>query len=394
MTLRHGRELLAIPGPTTVPDAVLNAMHRQPIDIYEGELLSITDRCLRELRRVFSTEHPVYLYIANGHGAWEAALTNVLSLGDQVLVLESGRFAVGWGRMAQALGAEVLTLPGSLRAAVDPAAVEARLRADTAGRIRAILVVQVDTATGVVNDIPAIRAAIDASGHGALLMVDVIASLACMPFEMDAWRVDVAIGASQKGLMMPPGLGFCAAGARARAAHQRADLRTRYWDWSERDGPEHYQKYCGTAPEHMLFALDKALQILFDEGLDNVYRRHRLLAGAVQSAVAAWSEGAAIEFNILAPAERADSITSVRMSAGYSPDALRAFCRDICGVTLGSGIGDLGGKAFRIAHMGHVNAPMVLGTLGCIELGLKALSMPHGRSGVEAAVAWLGTALA
>ncbi len=394
MTLRHGRELLAIPGPTTVPDSVLGAMHRQPIDIYEGELLDITDRCLRELRTVFATAHPVYIYIANGHGAWEAALSNVLSRGEQVLVLESGRFATNWGRMAQALGAEVLTLPGSLRAAVDPAAVEARLREDTARSIRAILVVQVDTATGVVNDIPAIRAAIDAAGHDALLMVDVIASLACMPFEMDAWHVDVAVGGSQKGLMMPPGLAFCAAGPRAREAHRHADLRTRYWDWSERDGPEHYQKYCGTAPEHMLFALERALQLLFEEGLENAFRRHRLLAGAVRGAVAAWGEGGALEFNIIEPAQRADSLTSIRMRERYDPQPLREFCRDTCGVTLGSGIGDLGGKAFRIAHMGHVNAPMILGTLSCVELGLETLGLPHGRGGVQAAITSLAGALA
>lgn len=393
MTLRHGRELLVMPGPTTVPDAVLNAMHRPAIDIYAGELLRITETCLAELRTVFATGHGVYIYAANGHGAWEAALSNVLSRGEQVLVLESGRFATAWGGMAETLGVEVLTLQGSLRAAVDPARVEARLREDKARRIKAILVVQVDTSTGVINDIPAIRAAIDASGHDALLLVDAIASLCTMPFQLDAWGVDVAVAGSQKGLMMPPGLSFCAAGPRAREAHQRADLRTRYWDWTQREGPEHYQKYCGTPPEHMLFGLEKALQLILEEGLDNVFERHRLLAGAVRRAVEVWSDGKALEFNILAPEQRADSLTTIRMGDGFEPKTLQAFCRDTCGVTLGAGIGELRDRVFRIAHMGHINAPMVFGALGSVELALNALELPHASGGVEAAVQWLAAEL-
>jgi alanine-glyoxylate transaminase / serine-glyoxylate transaminase / serine-pyruvate transaminase len=203
MTLASGREFLSIPGPTTVPDEVLSAMHRPAIDIYSGALVEVTDSCLADLRRVFRTEGRVYIYAANGHGAWEAALVNVLSKGDTVLVLESGLFAAVWGEMARMLGLEVETMPGNWRRAVDPAAVEAYLRADRAGRIKAVLVVQVDTASSAVNDIPAIRRAMDAAGHDALLMVDAIASLATMPFDMDAWRVDVAVAGSQKGLMPP-----------------------------------------------------------------------------------------------------------------------------------------------------------------------------------------------
>ena len=394
MTLRNGHELLAMPGPTNVPDAVLAAMHRPAIDIYAGDLLNTTEACLTGLRTAFATQQKVYIYAANGHGAWEAALSNVLSRGEQVLVLESGRFAPGWGLMAEALGAEVQTLPGSLRAAVEPDRVEARLREDTERRIRAILVVQVDTATGVVNDIPAIRAAIDASGHDALLLVDAIASLCTMPFEMDGWGVDVAVTGSQKGLMMSPGLSFCAAGPRALEAHQRADLRTRYWDWTQRDGPEHYQKYCGTPPEHLLFGLQKSLELLLHEGLDNIFERHRLLAGAVRCAIEVWSEGGAFEFNILDSNQRADSTTTVRMRDGYEAGALQTFCRESCGVTLGRGIGDLQGEVFRIAHMGHINAPMILGTLGSVDLALTALKMPHGAGGVQAAVDWLGEELA
>jgi alanine-glyoxylate transaminase/serine-glyoxylate transaminase/serine-pyruvate transaminase len=393
MTLASGREFLSIPGPTTVPDEVLRAMHRPAIDIYSGALLAVTTSCLADLRRVFRTEGRVYIYAANGHGAWEAALVNVLSRGDQILVLESGLFAAVWGEMAAMLGLEVETLPGSWRRAVDPAAVEARLRADRTGRIKAVLVVQVDTASGCVNDVPAIRAAIDAAGHDALLMVDCIASLATMPFDMDGWRVDVVVAGSQKGLMTPPGLSFVAAGPKGLAAHRTAGLRTRYWDWTERDGAQHYQKYCGTPPEHLLFALRKALDLLLEEGLDDVFRRHRLLAEAVRRAVAVWAEGGVLGFNVAAPSERADSVTTVLMGEGHDPAPLLQFCAQQCGVVLGVGIGPLSGKALRIAHMGHVNAPMILGTLGALEIGLVALDVAHGKGGLQAAIEWLGGAL-
>jgi alanine-glyoxylate transaminase / serine-glyoxylate transaminase / serine-pyruvate transaminase len=390
MTLASGREFLSIPGPTTVPDEVLRAMHRPAIDIYSGALLDVTTSCLADLRRVFRTDGRVYIYAANGHGAWEAALVNVLSRGDTVLALESGLFATVWGEMAQVLGLEVETLPGSWRRAVDPAALESRLRDDGTGRIKAVLVVQVDTASGIVNDIPALRQAMDAAGHEALLLVDAIASLATMPFEMDAWGVDVAVAGSQKGLMTPPGLSFVAAGQKALAAHRGAGLRTRYWDWTERDGEQHYQKYCGTPPEHLLFGLRKALDLLFEEGLDNVFRRHRLLAEAVRSAVAIWAAGGVLSFNVSEPAERADSVTAVLMADPRGPKALLEFCASRCGVVLGVGIGPLGGRALRIAHMGHVNAPMVLGTLGALEIGLIALDIAHGRGGLQAAIDRLG----
>lgn len=389
MTVRNGREFLSIPGPTTVPDSVLNAMHRPAVDIYAGALLETTRSCLEDLRRVFRTEGRTYIYAANGHGAWEAALTNVLSRGEAVLVLESGRFAVSWGEMARMLGLEVEVLPGDWRRAVDPAAVETRLRADSAGMIKAILVVQIDTASGVANDIAALRRAIDAAGHDALLMVDTIASLATVPFEMDAWGVDVAVSGSQKGLMTPPGLSFTAASPKAQAAHRAANLRTLYWDWTARDGEEHYRKYCGTPPEHLLFGLRRALDLLFEEGLDRVFERHRLLAEAVRRAVAAWAEGGALEFNIVEPGARADSVTTV-LTGGFDPQRLIDYCEYKCGVVIGVGIGGLGGKAFRIAHMGHVNAPMILGTLGAVEVGLAALEIPHGK-GVQQAIEWLGS---
>ncbi len=391
MTVRNGREFLSIPGPTTVPDAVLNAMHRPAIDIYAGELVEITRSCLADLKTVFRTKGDTYIYAANGHGAWEAAVSNVLSRGDRILVLASGRFAVGWGETGEMMGVTVETLPGTWRRAVDPAALEARLREDKAGAIKAVLVVQVDTASGVVNDIPAIRKAMTDAGHGALLMVDTIASLGTMPFDMDGWGVDVAVTGSQKGLMTPPGLGFVAAGPRAAAVHKTAGLRTRYWDWTQRNGEQHYQKYCGTAPEHLLFGLRKAIDMLLEEGLENVFRRHALLAEAVRRAVAVWAEGGAMEFNIVEPAERANSVTTILLQEGLDPQTIRQYCHRHCGVVLGVGIGELTGKALRIAHMGHINAPMILGVLGSTEVTLQALGIPHGKGGVQAAIDWLGT---
>ncbi|MDR6657666.1 pyridoxal-phosphate-dependent aminotransferase family protein [Tardiphaga sp. 1201_B9_N1_1] len=391
MVVRAGREFLAIPGPTTMPDEVLRAMHRPPLDIYSKEMVQLTFGLLRDIGTLFATKGNTYMYIANGHGAWEATLTNVLSRGDKILVLESGRFAVGWGHAARAMGVDVQSLKGDWNRAIRPAEVEATLRQDTKHEIKAVLAVQIDTASGAFNDIEAIGKAIKAAGHPALFMVDTVASLGCMPFEMDAWGIDVAMSGSQKGLMTPPGLGYVAANDRAREIHKTANLRTPYWDWTERDGDEHYRKHSGTAPVHLMFAQRQAIDMLFDEKLVNVFQRHRLLAEAVRRAVAVWADGGVLSFNIVEPKERGNTVTTVRMD---NPTPLLDYCRDKCGVILGVGIGDLHGKAFRIAHMGHVNAPMILGTLGVIEMGLQALGIPHGKGGVTAAVNFLGESVA
>jgi alanine-glyoxylate transaminase/serine-glyoxylate transaminase/serine-pyruvate transaminase len=389
MTVSNGREFLAIPGPTNIPDAVLAAMHRPAIDIYSGDMIRITRTLLEDLPKIFRTTGRTYISAANGHGGWEAAVSNVLSRGETILVLESGLFAVGWGEMARMMGVKIEVLKGDWRRAVDPAAVTQRLRADTGHEIKAILAVQIDTASGVVNDIAAIGQAINAAGHPALFMVDCVASLGCMPFDMDGWGVDVAMAGSQKGLMTPPGLAFTAANERAQAAHQKADLRTRYWDWTFRQGEVHYQKYGGTPPQHLLFALRKALDMLFAEGLDHAARRHALLAEATRQAVGRWTEGQVLAFNVRNAAERANSVTTILMQ-DRDPRPLADYCRNKCGVVLGVGIGDLSGKAFRIAHMGHVNAPMVFGVLGTVEMALAALGIPHGKGGVQAAVEYLG----
>jgi alanine-glyoxylate transaminase / serine-glyoxylate transaminase / serine-pyruvate transaminase len=320
-------------------------------------------------------------------------LSNVLSRGEKVLVLESGRFAIGWGEMAKMMGAEVEVLSADWRAAVDPVAVEKRLRADTAHHIKAILVVQIDTASGVVNDIQAIRRAIDVAKHPALYMVDTVASLGCMPFEMDTWGVDVAMCGSQKGLMAPPGLAYVAANQKAHALHKTANMKTLYWDWEFRQGEQHYHKYCGTPPEHLLWGQRAALDILFAEGLENAWRRHALLSEATRRAVDVWSEGQVLSFNVTNPTQRSNSVTNVRVD-GADTTALHGYVREKCGVTLGLGIGGFENTAFRIAHMGHVNAPMVIGTLGAIEMALSALKIPHGRGGVQAAIEYLGSEVA
>jgi alanine-glyoxylate transaminase / serine-glyoxylate transaminase / serine-pyruvate transaminase len=397
MTLKNGREFLSIPGPTTIPDEVLSAMHRPAIEIYSGELVAITESVLQDMKTIFKTTGNTYIYISNGHGGWEAALTNVLSRGDKILVCESGRFALGWGETGTFLGVDMEILSGDWRSTIDPNELEARLRADKDRDIKAVLCVQIDTASGVVNDIPAIRNAIDAAGHDALLMVDTIASLACMPFDMDGWGVDVAVAAGQKGLMTPPGLAFVAANQKAKARHANAGLRSSYWDWTRREGERHYMKFCGTPPVQMLFGIRKALDMLFDEGLENVFERHRLLAGATWAAVSEWSQGGVIDFNITEAKQRSVTVTTVRMIDGIDPALLLKFCKDQLGTVLGIGIGEIGGSAFRIAHMGHVNAPMMMGTLGAIEIGLHATGIAQSTDGVsggvQAAAAFLGDEL-
>lgn len=393
MTLRAGREFLSIPGPTNIPDAVLQAMHRPAVDIYSGGMLGLGQSCHDDMKAIFRTGNRVYIYAANGHGGWEAAFSNVLSSGDTVLVLESGRFALGWGEMARVMGAQIEHLPQVYSRAVDPAQVEARLKQDATHKIKAIMVVQIDTASGCVNDIPAIRKAIDDARHPALLMVDCVASLGCMPYEHDAWGVDVSMAGSQKGLMAPPGLAFVTASAKAKEAHQSAGMRTQYWDWTARDGNISYQMYCGTPPEHLLFALRKSLDMILAEGLENAWRRHALLAEATRRAVGCWSQGEVLSFNVERPAERSASVTNVLVKDGKAQSIID-YARDKCGVVLGVGLGDLAGKAIRIAHMGHTNAPMVLGTLSALEMALKSLKIPHGDGGVSAAIDYLASEVA
>lgn len=384
--LSNGRPYLAIPGPSVMPERVLSAMHRAAPNIYTGELIDMTASILPDLRAVARTDHHVAIYIANGHGAWEAALSNVVAPGDTVLVLATGRFGHGWGEMAEGLGAKVETHDFGQRDAFDLAKVEQTLAADKDGRIKAVLAVFVDTSTGIKNDINGLRDVMDATGHGALLMADCIASLGCDRFEMDAWGVDVTIAASQKGLMTPPGLGFVWFNDRAAAARAQMPRVSRYWDWSPRVNPDGYwQHFDGTAPTHHLFGLRAALDMIKEEGLENVWHRHAVLARAIWAACDVWGQGGPLELNVADPAQRSHAVTSVMIGA-QDGDRLRAWLEQVAGVTLGIGLGREPAEAyFRIGHMGHVNAHMVLGMLASMDAGLKALGIAHGHGAVAAA---------
>lgn len=398
MSLAQGRPHLAIPGPSVMPDRVLNAMHRAAPNIYAGPLVEMVPGLKADLKAVArATAGHVAIYIANGHGAWEAANVNLFSRGDVALSLVTGRFGEGWGQQARDLGVEVQAIDFGRRGPVDPVRVEAALRADREGRIKVVLLTHVDTATSVLNDVAAVRAALDAAGHDALLAVDCIASMGCDRFEFDAWGVDVAVAASQKGLMVPPGLGFVWVSDKALDRTAGSDLRTPYWDWRPRVAAnEFWQNFNGTAPTHHLFGLREALDMLVqEEGMEHVWARHDRLARAVWAAFEAWGAGAPhIALNIADAAARARSVTAARIT---EPDAtrLRQWCEAECGVTLGIGLGmaaadDPRWHGFlRVGHMGHVNAHMVLGTLAVMEAGLHALAIPHGPGGIAAAAASL-----
>jgi alanine-glyoxylate transaminase/serine-glyoxylate transaminase/serine-pyruvate transaminase len=390
--LAAGKHIVAIPGPSVVPDRVLNAMHRPMPDIYDGELLAVTDEVFDALPEIAGTTQRALVTIGNGHSAWEMALTNTLSKGEKVIVLDCGRFAAIWGEMAAFLGLDVELVQAAPGHVNDPEAFEDRMRADVGHEIKAVLIAHVDTASSARNDIPAFRRALDAAGHPALLMVDCIASMGCEPFLMDEWGVDLALAASQKGLMTPPGLGFVWPGPRARAAHPKADLRTRYWDWTYRteDGP-HYLRFCGTPPVSHLFGLREALAMIDEEGLAARWDRHRVLGSSVRAAVDAWSAPGRIGFHVCEEDARSNAVTTVRCG-DIDAAELSRVCREDLGVTLGVGIGELSGSSFRIGHMGHVNAPMVLGVLGTIEAALTRIGCPPAASGVAAAADVLGRA--
>ena len=391
--LLRGRNFLMTPGPSNIPDRVLAAMHRPAVDLVDSDFMAVTDSCFADLARVFRTDSRVFLYASNGHGAWEAALANLVEEGDLVLVPSTGMFSWAWGRLANDLGAEVEELEGDWRSAFDPDRIEDRLRADRGHRIKAVLAVQTDTATSVTSDIAAVRRALDACRHPALLMADVVASLGTVDFRMDDWGVDVAVAGSQKGLMSPPGLAFTAVSPRALERSRTSRTRRGYWDWQRRmDSEEFYMKFFGTPPEHLIWGLREALDMLFEEGLETAFARHRRLADAVHAAVDVWGEVGALELNAVNPAERATSVTTIRVAKGVDSNRLRVLARDELDVSLGYGLGPLDGKAFRIGHMGWINEPMVLGALGGVEMAMQACDVPYRKGGVTAAIDTLAAA--
>lgn len=389
MSLANGRPYLAIPGPSVLPDRVLAAMQRPSPNIYEGALIDQVATLWPDLRRLAGTSGNVAAYIANGHGAWEAANSNLFSRGDKALVLATGRFGHGWAESARAVGVDVEILDFGTASAPDFDRVAEVLRADREGRIKAVLSTHVDTSSSVKTDIPGLRATLDAAGHPALLAVDCIASLGCDEYRMDDWGVDVTVAASQKGLMTPAGMGFVWFSEKARAVGKSADLRTPYWGWTPRaDAAEFWQHWGGTVPTHHIFALRAALDMIGEEGLPAIWARHAALARTVWTAVDAWGAGNdRIALNVADPAARGHSVTSVRFGA---PDAarLRGWTETRGGVTLGIGLGQTPADGWlRIAHMGHVNAHMTLGVLAVMEAGLKALAIPHGGDALSRAAA-------
>ena len=374
--------MIAIPGPSPVPDRVLAAAHRASPDIYGEDLAEVNLQVLAQLKRLAGTQAQLAPYIGNGHAAWEAAGANLFNPGDQALALCSGHFGRSWAQQMEQMGINVERLDfGNLPA--DPALLARRLAHDTAGAIKAVMVCQIDTATGVMADIPALREAM--GDHPAALVVDAIASLGCAPMMMDDWGVDVLIAASQKGLMCPPGTCFVWFSDRA-AARGRTALTTPYWDWHLRAGAEALWRFWGgTPPVQQIFALDEALRMILDEeGLFAVWARHAALARAVWAAVDAWADGGTgIRLSVDDPAARAASVTAITLPGA---DALRAFVAEQCGVTLGIGLGaPLPGDALRVAHMGHANAAMILSALGAMQAGMIALGIPHGPGGLDAA---------
>lgn len=392
MTIQSGRNFLHTPGPTNIPDRILRAMMRPAVDLNDAEFMAMALSCFGDLEKVFRAEEGrVYIYSSNGHGGWEAALVNVLSAGDKVLVPETGHFSFNWSAMAESLHLKPEYVEADWRRAVDPEMIAERLRADRNHEIKAVLLVHTDTATSVISDIPAVRKALDEAGHPALLLVDTIAALATVPFEFDAWGVDVAVAASQKGLMQPPGLAFNAVSQKAMKAAETATLPRSYWDWQRRHGREFYSHFCGTAPEHQLFALREALDMVSEEGLDAIIARHDRLARAVRSAVEVWGEAGAISFNAIEPVERANSVTTILVDERYDADELRKTCDTRFNVSLGAGYGRLSGRAFRIGHMGYLNEPMILGALGSVESSLALCGIPHGKGGTQAAIASLSS---
>jgi alanine-glyoxylate transaminase/serine-glyoxylate transaminase/serine-pyruvate transaminase len=375
-----------------MPDRVLRAMHRASPNIYGGEIYEVVAAIWPRLRAVAGTTQNAAIYIGNGHAAWEAANANMFSRGDKALVLAVGHFGNGWAKMARAMGVDVEVMDFGTAAPVDMARVEAALRADTNHSIKAVLATHVDTSSSTKTNVAALRAVLDAVGHPALLAIDCIASMACDEFHMDTWGVDVAVSASQKGLMTPPGLGFLWFSENAAARCRNSDLRTPYWDWEPRaKGTEFWQYFNGTAPTHHIYGLSEALLMLEEEGMENVWARHRALAGAVWAAFDVWgSENPAIALNVARAQDRGFSVTAARLG-GHDATRLREWCEHQAGVTLGIGLGmaapgDPAWHGFlRVAHMGHVNAHMTLGVLAVMETGLQALGIAHGAGGIMAA---------
>ncbi|MGZ5089371.1 MAG: pyridoxal-phosphate-dependent aminotransferase family protein [Usitatibacter sp.] len=389
-----GDRFLHAPGPTHIPAEVLNAMHRQPMDHADPRLDAVIANCESGLRRLLGTSAAeLFLYASNGHGVWEAVSDNLLAPGETALIPATGHFSEGWAALLEATGRRAVRTPYRAGYPIDASAVEKALRADAKREIAAVFVVHTDTASGITHDVAAIRDAIEAAGHPALLVVDVIASLGAASFAMDALGVDVAVGASQKGLMSPPGLGFVAVNARAAAVAARNTAPRYYWDWKRRRGKQSYQKFCGTPPQNLLYGIEAAMALIEQEGIEAIVARHASLARAVQAAVERWASEGAVSIHCRVPEARSTSVTTIEVREGIDVEALRTVARERFQVAVAGGLGPFEGRAFRIGHLGDLNAAMILGCLGGVEAAMLAQGIPFGRDGVAHAVASLAEGL-
>ena len=382
MFAKSGRHFLQIPGPTNVPDRILRAIAQPTIDHRGPDFAKLGKEVLEGIRSVFKTAGPVVIFPGSGTGAWEAALVNTLSPGDRVLMFETGQFATLWRDVAVRFGLDVDFVPGDWRTGVDPATIEAKLAADKGHAIKAVAVVHSETSTAVVSRIPEIRRAIDAAKHPALFLVDTVSSLACVDYRHDEWGVDVAVSSSQKGLMLPPGLGFNAIGQKALAASKTARLPRSYWDWQQmlRDNAGGFFTY--TPSTNLLYGLREAIAMLNEQGLDEVFARHARHGEAARAAVKAWG----LELVPTNPQEYSGLVTAVMMPPGHDADALRKLVLERFDMSLGTGLGKLKGKVFRIGHLGHFNDLMLAGTLAGVEMGLALARVPFGKGGISAAL--------
>ncbi|HQT79109.1 MAG: serine--glyoxylate aminotransferase [Rhodospirillales bacterium 20-64-7] len=384
----RGRQFFANPGPTNIPDSVLRAMDRPSIDFNDAEFVPVYDAAFAGVKRVLQTAQHLFMYNASGHGAWEASLTNLLSPGDTILVVESGYFSDEWAAMGRCHGLEVRMLTADWRRGADIGELRRQLAADTDHVIKAVCVVHNETATGMMLPLPAIRAAMDEASHPALFLVDTISSLGSLEFRMDAWGIDCVVGGSQKGLMLPTGMSFTGVSDKALAAHATARLPRFYFDWTMMaNRPQ--KSFIGTIPVNIFYGLRESIRLLEEEGLDAVVARHARLAEATRRAVRVWAGNDGPTLFCLSPDRYSDSVTAVLMPDGFSGDALRRTVRDRFNVSLGGGLGALGGKIFRIGHLGDLNEPMLLGALAAVEMALRIEGVPHGRGGLEAAMAYL-----
>ena len=383
----RGRHFFANPGPTNIPDSIQHAVSHHTVDFNGPDFLALYDRCIAGLKRVLRTDQHLFMYTGSGHAAWEATLANLLSPGDRILIPETGHFSENWGKMAADLGIEVQTLAADWRRGVDYGALRAALADDTAHAIKALGIVHNETSTGMVLDLPRIRAILDETRHPALLMVDTISSLGSLDFRMDEWGVDAAVGGSQKGLMLPVGFSFTGVSEKALAAHAASKLPKHYFSWTTMLQRRH-RSFIGTVPIALFYGLQESLRLIEEEGLENVLARHHRLAEATRRCVRHWAGNDGPQMFCLSPERVSDSVTSILVPEGVDAEKLRRRVATM-NVALGGGLGRLAGKVFRIGHLGDLNEPMILGTLAATEIGLRLEGIPHAPGGVEAAIAYL-----